>query len=692
MISPSTILAGTDWLAPALVKPLSRLGLLTVGDILTHYPKRHEDRTRFDQFPQNELPAPICIRGVVEKTSLKRFGGYKKMFDATLADPSGHALSNPIVLRWFNLHYVQHMIAIGQTIIAYGRPRLRGRILTIEHPEFEVVEEDSDASLNVDRITPIYPATEGITQRAFRKLIHSLLCHLETVPDLLPEKLRTTDQRTALQQIHFPDDHDRLEAARRQLVLTEFFGLQLQVAQRRAHTVALPGASHCGTGKLLARLLASLPYALTKAQERVIAEIRRDLASSSPMNRLLQGDVGSGKTLVALSAMLLAVEAGFQCALMAPTQILAEQHYLNFTRLLAPLGLRLALRTGNRREELASLPLFEPETPGNPDHLSSPQILIGTHALLYDSVEFADLGLVVIDEQHKFGVLQRARLISRRPTPDVLVMTATPIPRTLTMTAYGDLDVSILDELPPGRGRILTELRPDGTLKDPVKFKDYLAAGHQAYVVCPLIDDSEKTDAKAATAELKKWSAFLSPLRCEVLHGRVPPAEKEAVMRRFRDNQIQVLIATTVIEVGIDVPNATVMIIEDAEKFGLAQLHQLRGRVGRGSKTSYCILLTRSKEEFALQKLRALADTTDGFAIAEADLELRGPGDILGTAQSGLAPLKIGNILRDPDLMLQAREAASAIVLADPDLSSPPNLPYRSLLAQSTHQTLSHVS
>lgn len=868
MISLHTTLAETELLTPALVKPLTRLGLLTVGDLLTHYPKRHEDRNQFDQFPQSELPNPICIRGLVEKTSLKRFGGYKKMFDATLADSTGHALSMPIVLRWFNLHYVQHMIAIGLTIIAYGRPRLRGKLLTIEHPEFEVIEDDADVSLNLDRLTPIYPATEGITQRAFRKLVHSLLSQLESIPDLLPKTLQTGRHLDALRQIHFPDSSDSLEMARRQLVLTEFFGLQLQVAQRRANTIALPGASHCGSGALLDQLLGSLPYALTDAQKRVIAEIRQDLTSSHPMNRLLQGDVGSGKTLVAMAAMLLAVEAGFQCALMAPTQILAEQHYLNFTRLLAPLGLNIALRTSNRREENTTLPLFDgvlANSPGSarvsrvdfgvspksedghrfrrrrlphyerpygiyaltfttknrrnlsaksrdsvlaavthfhgtryelyaacimPDHVhlllepfvkdrlengnlvfhslteithsiksftahqinqlenskgavweresfdrlmrsdreadekydyilknpiraniirpeedypwnwtqetallrdakehtrgarapAPPHILIGTHALLYDSVEFANLGLVVIDEQHKFGVLQRARLISRRPTPDVLVMTATPIPRTLTLTAYGDLDVSILDELPPGRGRILTELRTDGTLKDPAKFKDYLAAGHQAYIVCPLIDDSEKTDAKAATAELKKWSAFLAPLRCEMLHGRIPPAEKDAIMRRFRDNQIQALIATTVIEVGIDVPNATVMIIEDAEKFGLAQLHQLRGRIGRGRKTSYCILLTRSKEDIALKKLRALADTTDGFAIAEADLELRGPGDILGTAQSGLAPLKIGNILRDPDLMQTARQAATAIIQKDPTLSLEAHLPYRSLL------------
>ena len=666
------------------LKLLSRLGLETVGDVLSHYPKRHEDRTRFDQFPNSEMEKPVCICGIVRKTNLRRFGGFKKMFDAVIEADEASILSSPLTLRWFNLHYVQKMIAVGQRIVVFGRPRIRAKRLCIEHPEFEIIEDDSDASLNLERIVPIYPATEGMTQRAFRKLVDSILTRLGPLPDLLPTGLSETGRDRALRNIHFPPDAEALEAARRHLVLTEFFSLQLQVARRRSQTHALPGAPHCGTGKLLDRLIASLPFPLTGAQERVIREIRVDLAAPHPMNRLLQGDVGAGKTFVAMAAILLAVEAGFQTALMAPTQILAEQHYLNFTRLLEPLNIHVALRTSARKE--GSLPLFT-RVDSN-----SPQLFIGTHALLYDSVEFSDLGLVVIDEQHKFGVMQRAKLISRRPTPDVLVMTATPIPRTLTMTAYGDLDVSILDELPPGRGRIKTEVREEGTLKDSSKFKSYLAAGNQAYVVCPLIDEGGKTDAKAATKEYEKWSAFLHPLKCELLHGRIPPDEKDAIMQRFRANETQVLVATTVIEVGIDVPNATVMIIEDAEKFGLAQLHQLRGRIGRGAKTSFCILLTRSKDPAALEKLRTLASTTDGFAIAEADLNLRGPGDILGTAQSGLPPLKIGNILHDRDLMLLARQNAMELVSKDPHLALPENQRFRILTVETSKPTLSHVS
>ncbi|HEY5891804.1 MAG TPA: helicase-related protein [Chthoniobacterales bacterium] len=896
MIADDTPLADIAIIPASLHKPLERLELRTVNDLLTHYPRRHEDRTQFDRFPSGETEMPVCVRGVITKTALKRFGGNRKMFDATFEEIEAGALSSPLILRWYNMHYIQKLIAVGQTVIVYGRTRLRGRNLCIEHPEFEIADEGETAgeNLNMNRIVPIYPATEGITQRILRRVVFDVLSDTKRMETPLPEELIDSSRLEALKAIHFPNSLEQLETARRHLVLTEFFGIQLIVAQRRARTLSASGAPHCGPGKLLDGFLANLPFPPTGAQKRAIAEIRRDLASDHPMNRLLQGDVGSGKTLVALSAMLLAVESGCQAALMAPTQILAEQHYLNFCRLLEPLGISVALRTGARKEESGgsimgssrvsrdesgapalfveypndlpeaisysrrSLPHFErpwakyaisfstrnrrkltPEArdivldclihwkdkryelyaacvmpdhvhlliepfvkdrndKGDPvfysiaeilhtiksltahqinklermtgsvwqeesfdrlvrserdlqekyhyivqnpwesdvvtseegyqwvwfpgcekavaraatssasrrlqqasglpsparSHAVSAQILIGTHALLYDSAQndLPGLGLVVIDEQHKFGVLQRAKLISRNPAPDVLVMTATPIPRTLTLTAYGDLDVSILDELPPGRGRIRTELRENGKLRDPDKFKEYLASGRQAYIVCPVIDESETKEVKAAAVEFEKWSKFLAPLKCELLHGRIAPDEKDAIMRRFRDGKTNVLVATTVIEVGIDVPNATVMIIENAEKFGLAQLHQLRGRIGRGSNTSYCILLAGTADETALEKLRVLARTSDGFEIAEADLELRGPGDILGTAQSGFPPLKIGNILRDGDLMRLAREAASRIVSADPKLSAPENQRFRLFSVESSHKLLSHVS
>jgi ATP-dependent DNA helicase RecG len=419
------------------------------------------------------------------------------------------------------------------------------------------------------------------------------------------------------------------------------------------------------------------------------------------MNRLLHGDVGSGKTLVALSAMLLCVESGFQAALMAPTQILAEQHYLNCKRWLAPLGLNIALRTGSKRTETA-MPLFDDgawldSVMGKPGArrppTGDPQIIIGTHALLYEGAGLNNLGLAVIDEQHKFGVLQRARLIEQTPAPDVLVMTATPIPRTLTMTVYGDLDVSTLDEMPAHRGKIVTLLRDTSKLPDAAGFiRKELEAGRQAYIVYPLIEESDKLEAKAAAQEFEKWQALLAPMRCELLHGRIDPAEKGAIMEKFRAGQAQALIATSVIEVGIDVPNATIMLIENAERFGLAQLHQLRGRIGRGTQKSWCILISDATDPPALEKLNTMEETADGFKIAEADLRLRGPGDILGTAQSGLPPLKLGNLLADQAWMRAARTAAIQLFQSDPQLDRPEHRGFRDLITGQRKLMLAQIS
>ena len=497
--------------------------------------------------------------------------------------------------------------------------------------------------------------------------------------------------------------------------------MQLCIAAKRIEQTSQPGEVHCVSDALMRRLHAALPFPLTGAQQRAIAEIRADLAAPRPMNRLLHGDVGSGKTLVALSAMLLAVEAGYQAALMAPTQILAEQHYLNFRHLCEPLGLRVSLRTGARREESAALPLFTPEAlPGDEPHL-----VVGTHALLYEGAGFTDLGLAVIDEQHKYGVLQRARLRNQGVAPDVLVMTATPIPRTLTMTLYGDLDVSTLDEMPAHRGRIVTAVRDTAKLPDAVKFlREQLAAGRQAYIVYPFIEESEKSEAKAAATEFAKWQEFLAPMPCALLHGRIPPEEKDAIMERFRRGETKALIATTVIEVGIDVANASIMLIENAERFGLAQLHQLRGRIGRGEHKSYCILLrsdgrasapgrrrapkggavttpapddnaspqSARPEPDSAEKLRILEETSDGFEIAEADLRLRGPGDLLGTAQSGLPPLKLGDPFADHELMRLARNAAFLLFERDPQLALPENQRFRHVLAETRKLMLSQVS
>jgi ATP-dependent DNA helicase RecG len=448
------------------------------------------------------------------------------------------------------------------------------------------------------------------------------------------------------------------------------------------------------------------------------------------MNRLLQGDVGSGKTVVAVAAMLLAVEPGYQAAFMAPTQILAEQHYEVLRRWLDPLGIRIALRTAARQEQSGPLPLFaQNDNPGSaglkrdsdgilpsriwtaedampvressspqacaPESLArdEPQIIVGTHALLHEGVSFSNLGLTVIDEQHKFGVAQRARLTAREPAPDVLVMTATPIPRTLTMTIYGDLDVSTIDEMPKNRGKIITAVRDTSKLGEVLSFlRTQLEKGHQLYVIYPLIDESENLDVKAAAAEYERWRERLHPFQCELLHGRIPAPEKQQIMDRFRRGGTNALISTTVLEVGVDVPNATMMLIENAERFGLAQLHQLRGRIGRGEHKSYCILLSSSKTEEARAKLVVLEQTTNGFEVAEADWDLRGPGDLLGTAQSGLPALTIGNLKRDADLMRRARAAAMAIFETDARLELPENQHFRHLIVEQEGKSFSHVS
>ncbi len=657
-LAPDTPLREIDWVPRNRIAPLARLGIETPAGLVRHYPRRYEDRRKFDRFPDGEMDHAICICGLVAKTATKRFGGWKRMFEAVLEDDSAGILSQPVVCRWFNMPYIQKLVLSQQRMVVYGRPKQRGRQVVIDHPEFEMIEEDEEESIHLQRIAPIHPAGDGITPRVLRTLIHRALqeTDLAALPSLLPGAASSPE---ALRAIHFPESFEQREEARGKLVREEFFSVQLLLNARRNEWAELPGFAKSAQGKLLDQFLDSLPFTLTKSQQEVIAEIRHDLTSAQRMNRLLQGDVGSGKTVVALGAMLLAVEAGWQAALMAPTQILAEQHYLTFERLLQPLGLSVALRTGARKED--AMPLFGGE---------SPQVIVGTHALLYEGAAFEKLGLVVIDEQHKFGVLQRAQLITRGDAPDVLVMTATPIPRTYTQTLYGDLDVSTLREKPSERGKIITAVRETAKLPEVVDFvRKQLNEGRQAYVVYPLVEESDKLVAKSATAEFEKWKPLLAAHATGLIHGRLRPEEKEEIMSRFRNGEIACLIATTVIEVGVDVPNANIMVVENAERFGLAQLHQLRGRIGRGPYKSYCVLLHDPKApEEAKEKLGVLEKTSDGFEIAEADLRLRGPGDLLGTAQTGLPPLRLGDLFQDADLMMEARQAAIALFQADPHL------------------------
>jgi len=485
----------------------------------------------------------------------------------------------------------------------------------------------------------------------------------------------------AMREAHFPTSMEALEKARRYLALEEFYGYQLRVAKRRRTMLSMGGQRLGGDGSLMQAFLDGLPFEMTEAQSRCLKEIRADMAVAVPMNRLLHGDVGSGKTIVAFAAMLAAVESGAQAALMAPTQILAEQHVRNARRWLEPLGLRVALLTGAKKEVGDGMELWEEN--GAALRSSKPQILIGTHALLHDDSLVEHLGLVVIDEQHKFGVAQRARLIHQGRSPDVLVLTATPIPRTLTLTLYGDLDVSTIDHRPQTGVKIITKVRPASKLKEAAQFlSDQIAEGRQGYMVYPLIEESERTDAAAATTGHETWTRLLKPHAVGLLHGRMSAEEKDAVMKEFREGRLHALVSTTVIEVGIDVPNATVMFVHDASRFGLAQLHQLRGRIGRGAHTSYCVLFVEEKDEEARAKLAIMEETSDGFRIAEEDLVRRGPGNVLGHAQSGQAPLRFAEMLADTRLVRLARQLAERTLDADPDLARPEHTHLRALLEE----------
>jgi ATP-dependent DNA helicase RecG len=682
MIRATDEIAATGLLAPKEVQALAAAGFQTVADVLGHLPKRHEDRRRFDSFPNLPTPTPICLRGTVVDTSRRRFGSGGGMFEAVVMDGSGGVFgSGKITCRWFNISFIHKLMACGHEIVVHGKVKEFNGRLVIDHPEFEILRDDEDGaeSIHLERIVPVYRNVSGIAQRRLREIIHLLLarCDSESLVaayDVDP----ATPRATAMRAAHFPDEPAASQAARRRFALEEFFAIQLNVVWRRALHQQKHGRVLGRRAALLTTFYQSLPFDLTNAQKRSIREIINDMRRPLPMNRLLQGDVGAGKTFVAMAAMLMAVDSGCQAALMAPTQILAEQHYITFRRWLEPLPLRIALRTANRDEV------------SHAGGDGAPQIIIGTHALLHDAELFDDLALVVIDEQHKFGVTQRAALISRGVVPDVLVMTATPIPRTLTMTVYGDLDVSLLDEKPPGRGTVVTALREGANQRDVTKFvKDRLALGHQAYLVYPLVDESGALKVESATEAHAKWRKRLGGYEVGLMHGRLAPEEKEDVMRRFRAGEIHALVATTVIEVGVDVPNATVMILHHAERFGLAQLHQLRGRIGRGGEKSHCVLLTDGRNPEAMEKLRVLEGTSDGFEIAEADLLLRGPGDVLGTRQSGMADLRFTDFLADTPLLREARALAERVLREDPELNAQHHR-LRPLLFESTSPPMAH--
>lgn len=652
-----------------LAKILNRMGIFNVADLLTHYPSRYEDRTNIRRISELKPGEAVSIRGkVLVADNLRTPKSQMLLTKVAIADETG-----TVNLVWFNQWYLKNTFIklLGKEIIVYGVPQYANRGIEITNPEWEEADDGSDP-LSSNRIVPIYPLTDGLFQGTIRRILYRALDrYLPLIKEILPaeilDKRDLIDQTCALKNIHFPESKEAYEAARYRLVYEEFFLLQLALALRKQNfTASEPGIAFDVSPENTKEFYESLPFSLTNAQMRVINEISRDMGRPFAMNRLLQGDVGSGKTVVAVAAMMVALHNGYQAAIMAPTEILAEQHYTVLSRLLKGLGIEPVLLTGSTktagkrklREMIAS---------------GEAKIAIGTHALIQGDVEFNRLGLVIIDEQHRFGVLQRSALREKGLNPDVLVMTATPIPRTLALTVYGDLDLSVIDEMPPGRKLIRTHWKAAGQ-RDQVYggIRQMINQGRQVYIVCPLIEESEKLQAKAASELAEHLKAEVFPdLNLELLHGQMKTAEKDAVMDRFRSGETHILVSTTVIEVGVDVPNASVMVVEDAERFGLAQLHQLRGRVGRGEHQSFCILVADPKTDDGRERLNVMVRTLNGFEIAEEDLRIRGPGEFYGTRQSGIPSLRIANILRDVDILEKSREDAFALVKTDPRLASP---------------------
>jgi ATP-dependent DNA helicase RecG len=670
--TPVTYLKGVG---PARAEALKRLGVLTAGDLLYHIPHRYEDASTVSPIASLETGMQGTVVGrVISKGVLPTRKGLR-IFQAVLKDDTGM-----IEVSWPGQPFLDRTIDKGDVLLVSGNVRFfHGRQL---QPREFVNLGDEEDTLAEGMVLSVYPATEGLSFKVIRGIIDAHLDELLALVTeyLPPDVLRAAAVpgiRDALRMVHRPSSLGEAMEGRARLAFEEL--LFVQLLQQRAKSLAREarrGIRFENRRDLTTRLREALPFTLTHAQTRVLREIFADMCSERRMQRLLQGDVGSGKTIVALFSALLAMENGFQAAIMAPTELLAEQHARSIGRLLEPLGMEPVLVTGGlrakERRDVAAR-LADP----------SPVLVVGTHALVQEATAFARLGLAVVDEQHRFGVEQRKALGAKGEAPDVLLMTATPIPRSLALTLYGDLDLSIIDERPPGRLTITTALRPESARERVLQFVDReLAKGRQAYVVYPVIEESEKTDLKAATTmyEILAAGAF-KDRRVALLHGRVPADERDAIMRRFRDGELDVLVATTVIEVGIDVANATVMLIEHPERFGLSQLHQLRGRVGRGAEASYCILLGDVSPE-TKQRLDVFVGSDDGFVIAREDLRLRGMGDLFGERQSGVATFRVADPLRDELLNETARDAADRLLAEDPELESPANVPMRRVLGE----------
>ena len=666
---PITILKG---IGPSKAKQFANLNIFTLGDLICHFPRGYEDRTKLVPIEKLEPDVPACFRAMVMNTP--KTAHVRKGLDITrvqVADTTGR-----LNLTFFNSKYVSEQLQYGKEYIFYGA--VSGDFIgyNMTNPAFEALDSQP---VSTRRVLPIYPLTAGLSNGAVLKAVRQALAICDTPPEIIPGEVRQQygilPAERAYQAIHEPSSMAEAELAKKRLIFEEFFVFSAGLSLIRASRAEKRTAPYQNID--LMPFHQALPFRLTGAQNRAVAEIMEDFRRGAPMNRLVQGDVGSGKTMVAAAAAFVAAKNGKQSALMAPTEILAEQHYQSLNKLFAPMGITVALLTG-------SMKVKEKRETREAIQAGAVDLVIGTHALITDSTVFSDLGLVITDEQHRFGVGQRAKLSAKGNDPHLLVMSATPIPRTLALLMYGDLDVSILDELPPGREPVDTFLVGESYRARINAFiRKQVGEGHQCFVVCPAVEENEELGIKAATVWAETLQQTVFPdLRIALLHGQMKGAEKEAAMASFARKEADVMVATTVIEVGVDVPNATLMVIEDADRFGLSQLHQLRGRVGRGKAKSYCILTSHNKNQETLQRLRALCKTTDGFKIAEEDLKLRGPGDFFGSRQSGLPTFRVANLSYDLQTLKDAQAASARWIEASGTADTPEAAALRSRIGE----------
>ena len=655
---------------PAKAKLFANLGVQTVGDLLYLFPRRYEDRRQLTPIKNLKMGVPQTVAGkVIVGGGRKTWFTKKRIVEIVVGDDSGR-----IFCVWFNQPYLSNYFPVGQEVVLYGKIDLFKKRLQMVSPEYELINAE-DRSLSMGRIVPVYPLTKGITQRYLRRLVDTCLTtHGHQLRDVIPEAIRKRQQldplSQSIRQIHFPVTEKDQQNANDRIAFEEFFLFQISVILRRMSIVHKKGIAHQVDDRLMGEYQKTLPFTLTGAQLQALAEIRSDMAKDRPMLRLLQGDVGSGKTAVAFFGAVAAWRSGHQAAIMAPTEILAQQHYENFQRLFKQ-GPFKNLKTALL---ISSLPKKQKDDLHVRLKKGDIDIIVGTHALLEEVVAFKNLSVVVIDEQHKFGVQQRALLSAKGSNPDVLIMTATPIPRTLCLTLYGDLEVSTIKEMPPGRGKISTHHVPSEKAPSIYeKVRQGVKKGTQAYIIYPLVEESEKLDLKAATDMFAHFQKYeFADLRVALVHGQMKRDEVDEIMLKFKRHELDILVATTILEVGIDVANANVMVIEHAERFGLSQLHQMRGRIGRSDKDAVCVLIGDAVTEEAKARLEAIVQTTDGFKIAEYDLQIRGPGHYFGRHQHGLNELRVANPATQLEMLECARKEAIDLTSTDPNLNREP--------------------